>query len=969
MNQDFGINQAYVEELYLRYRENPQSVDESWRRYFDRASAEAGAATELFPGPAAPPPDRAAGRVVVEPAMHLPPSATRRATSLPPPGLEDVVLAAATVQGRVYQMVNMFRSRGHLFAQLDPLGLATMPPTELNIEMFGLSPEDLDTVFPTGDLAGPSVATLREIVARCEETYCRTIGVEFFHLESRDERIWLQQRMESTANRLALTPTQQRRILEKLTDAEVFESFLHTNFLGAKRFSCEGTESMIPLLDLLIEHAGAQKVEEIVLGMAHRGRLNVLANIMGKPARDIFAAFEDKNPEASLGRGDVKYHLGYSSERATSSGQTVHLSLSFNPSHLEIVNAVVEGRVRAKQDRRGDVQRKSVLPLLLHGDSAFMGQGVVPETLNMSGLEGYNTGGTIHVVINNQVGFTTSPGDSRSTRYATDITRLLKMPVFHVNGEDPEAVAQVVKLSVDYRERFGKDVCIDLYGYRKYGHNEGDEPRFTQPLMYAAIDKKPTVRRVYVKRLMEMGSLGELEADQIAAARKAVLEEALAETRKSPQIVPVSSFAGLWKRYRGGAELEVPDVDTTVPADKLIGYLETMTRVPSHFHANEKVLKVWNARLANAKSGTKTLDWGAGEALALASLLADGVRVRLSGQDSRRGTFTHRHAVLIDVTTGERWSPFWPVCTGKARFEAWDSPLSEAGVMGFEYGYSLDFPDGLVIWEAQFGDFANSAQVIIDQFLSAAEDKWNRLSGLVLLLPHGFEGQGPEHSSARLERFLQLCAEDNLYVCNMTTSAQLFHALRRQIQRPLRKPLVIMTPKSLLRQSFASLSEYAQGGFQRVIPDTGAIETKDGRLTLDPARVDRVLLCSGKVYYDLEAARAQRKLTNVAIVRVEQLYPLSQVDLEKALAPYARGTQLVWVQEEPWNMGAWYFINARLPSLLGGRFPLECVARVESASPATGSPASHKVEQAALLDQALGTIKSDLRQKSLSAPS
>jgi 2-oxoglutarate dehydrogenase E1 component len=533
---------------------------------------------------------------------------------------------------------------------------------------------------------------------------------------------------------------------------------------------------------------------------------------------------------------------------------------------------------------------------------------------------------------------------------------MLKIPVFHVNGEDPEAVAQVTMLSVAYRQKFGKDVCIDLYGYRKYGHNEGDEPRFTQPLMYAAIDKKPTVRQVYIKRLVEMGSMTEAEAEQIASARKAHLEDALVETRKSNHHVTISAFAGMWNHYASGLDAEIADVDTSVPKAKLVGYLEEIAKLPTEFHASPKVLKTvvknWNDRIEQALAGSKTLDWGTGEALAYASLLDDGTLIRLSGQDVRRGTFSHRHSFLYDAETGKRWSPYERFARGKARFEAWDSPLSEAGVLGFDYGFSLDFPDGLVIWEAQFGDFANGAQVIIDQFLSAAEDKWNRLSGIVLLLPHGFEGQGPEHSSARLERFLQLCAEDNMYVCNMTTSAQLFHVLRRQIVRPLRKPLVIMSPKSLLRQSFASIDEFSNGRFQRVIPDSGVIDRKDGAIPIRPENVDRVLLCSGKLYYELEAARAGRKAENVAIVRLEQLYPLSAVELEQALAPYKKNTPIIWVQEEPWNMGAWYYLHARLPGALNGRGPLHCVARPESASPATGSPASHKIEQAMVIGQA-----------------
>ncbi len=910
MEMDFGINQAFVEELRQRYEDNAAAVPDEWRRYFA--------------------------------SLH----------GVPPVESTERALAAGTVQGRVSSLINAFRARGHLFADLDPLGLADKPPPELNLESFGLTERDLDTVVACGDLVGPPTATLRDIVQRLQRTYTSAIGVEFTYLEQREERLWLQERMEATDNRPALSREDHLRILTKLTDAEIFEQFLHTNFLGAKRFSCEGSESMIPLIDLIIDGFGRLGGREVVIAIAHRGRLNVLANIMGKNVRALFRAFDDNDPEANIGRGDVKYHLGYSSDCVTSGGHPMHLSLAFNPSHLEFVGAVVAGRVRAKQDREGDSDRRRIVPLVLHGDAAFMGQGIIAETLNMSGLEGYRVGGTLHVVVNNQVGFTTSPMDSRSTYYATDLTRMLRAPVFHVNGEDLDAVAQAARLAVAYRQRFAKDVCIDLYGYRKYGHNEGDEPRFTQPVMYRAIDAKPPVRQVYAERLARDGLVTAVRAQQIAVERKNHLETELAEARRDGTRLEVSTLEGLWAGYRTGRDADLPDVATGVPAEELSALMERMLVVPDGFHAHAKVAAVWEQRLKHLRAGTRTLDWGAGEALAFASLLADGVCVRLSGQDSRRGTFAHRHAVMIDSTTGARHSPFSVVAKAPARIEVWDSPLSEAGVMGFDYGYSLDSPEALVVWEAQFGDFANGAQVIIDQFLSAADDKWNRLSGLVLLLPHGFEGQGPEHSSARLERFLQLAAEDNMFVCNLTTSAQLFHALRRQVHRALRKPLVIMTPKSLLRQSFSSIDEYANGGFRRVIPDVGWSDGKSGRVDVAPADVETVLVCSGKVFYDLDAARAARGARNVGLVRIEQLYPLSKSEWDAALAPYSKAKRLVWVQEEPWNMGAWYYLAARLPGWLEGRFTLECIAREESASPATGSLASHRVEQARLIDRA-----------------
>jgi 2-oxoglutarate dehydrogenase E1 component len=671
----------------------------------------------------------------------------------------------------------------------------------------------------------------------------------------------------------------------------------------------------------------------------------VLVNVMEKSFKEIFAAFEDDNPELNMGRGDVKYHLGYSSDRVMADGHSMHLTLAFNPSHLEFVNPVVEGRVRAKQDRRGDKDRRTVLPLLIHGDAAFIGQGVVAETLNLMSLRGYSTGGTVHIVINNQIGFTTVWQDSRSTRYCTDLTRMLRCPVFHVNGEDPEAIAQVVKLAMEYRQRYGRDVVIDLYGYRRYGHNEADEPRFTQPMMYAAVDEKPSVREMYIQRLVESGKVTAQQAQELEASRRAVLERALDEVRRAKKFVPPSySMQGLWAGYKGGKDSECADVATGVAKSKLKDLLTRITEMPADFHVHPKLQRFLDTR-REQRDEKKPLDWGTAETLAYASLVAEGSPVRLSGQDARRGTFSHRHAVLHDVKNGRLYTPMAFLSKDQARFEVWDSPLSEAGVLGFEYGYSLDYPDGLVIWEAQFGDFANGAQVLIDQFLSSSEDKWYRLSGLVCLLPHGFEGQGPEHSSARLERWLALCAEDNMQVCNLTTPAQCFHALRRQVQRPFRKPLVIMSPKSLLRSPLAvsTLDELATGHFQCIIPEVEK---------LDPKKVKRVLLCSGKVYYDLVAARTEQKRTDVAIVRVEQLYPLRKQDLLQAIAPYGEKADIVWVQEEPWNMGAWYTMKARLPELLGGKRKLSCASRPESASPATGSLAAHKLEQAALVAQA-----------------
>jgi 2-oxoglutarate dehydrogenase E1 component len=929
--EEFGINSGYVAELLDRYLQSPESVDESWRNYFQsRLSGQPAPQQALTPatkvngnGAAATAAAAVNGHVVIAER----PSQT--------------AMSVAEVQGKVSQLINAYRARGHLFARVDPLRLEPAAPPQLELVNFDLSETDLDRKFSTLDMPGPKTATLREIISRLETTYSRSIGVEFSALEDPEERLWLQERMESTQNRLKLGRDEQLRILTKLTDAEIFEQFIHKNYVGAKRFSLEGAESMIPLLDLLVEWAGQQGVEEIVLAMAHRGRLNVLANIMNKNIREIFASFEDGDPEKYLGSGDVKYHLGYSTDHVTALGHKVHLTLAFNPSHLEWVNPVVEGRVRAKQDRRGDRDRRRVMPLLIHGDAAFMGQGVVGETLNLAGLEGYTTGGTIHVVVNNQIGFTTVPSDARSTRYATDVTRMLKVPVFHVNGEDPEAVGQVTKLAIEFRQRFSKDVVVDMYCYRRYGHNEADEPRFTQPLMYSIIDKKPSVREVYVRRLVEMGQITTAQAEEIVVRRRGVLDAALEEARKGEFSWVPTAMGGLWSHYAGGADSLIPDVPTSVPKETLVELCRKAVTLPPYFSANPKIVRLFEQRLDRVEKG-QPLDWGVGEMLAYASLVSEGTAIRLSGQDTRRGTFSHRHATVVDTRSGEPYVPLEHLATGRGRFEVWDSPLSEAGALGFEYGYSLDYPDGLVIWEAQFGDFVNSAQVVIDQFVVSGEDKWHRLSGLVLFLPHGYEGQGPEHSSARLERFMQQSAEDNIQICNLTTSAQIFHVLRRQVLRPWRKPLVIMSPKGMLRLPTSTIDEIANGSFQRVIGDTSGV---------DPADVKRILLCSGKVYYDLEKKRAEIGAHDVAIVRLEQLYPLSDA-IVNALVRYKDGTPLVWVQDEPWNMGAWYCLNTRLPTLLQKRLPFSCVARAESASPATGSHASHDLEQKMLIESA-----------------
>ncbi len=945
MSQDFGVNQGLVEEMFLAWAANPSSVDPAWRRYFDGLPESdwpqlTSAGSIASPAPASNGHSNG-GPVTSSPAVSRGrfPSGLFRL----PPEAENVptATAASELQARVAALMNAYRVRGHIFAHLDPLGRREHQGSAPFVEQYGLADVDPSTVFASGDLAGPSELTLAEILDRLQETYTRSIGAEFTFLEDPEARTWLQESMESTCNRLDLTRDAKIRILTKLTDAEIFEQFLHTKFLGAKRFSLEGGESVIPMLDLLVERAAELGVEELVLGMAHRGRLNVMVNIMEMNVRDIFAGFDDKKAEMHLGGGDVKYHLGYSVDRNTACGQEVHMTLAFNPSHLEFVNPVVEGRVRAKQDRRGDHQRTEVLPLLIHGDAAFGGQGVVAETLNLSELGAYHTGGTIHVVINNQIGFTTIPSDSRSTRYCTDITRMLRCPVFHVNGEDPEAVAQVVKLATEFRQRFQRDVVIDLYCYRKYGHNEGDEPRFTQPEMYAAIDQKKTVREIYVERLVESGSVTEAQAEEIKARRQSDLEQALEESRTGDYALLPISMTGLWEGYKGGKDDECEEPSTGVSKERLQELLGSLVETPDWFKPHPRLKRFVLDKQQKVLEQDVPMQWGTAENLAMASLLADGVRVRLTGQDVRRGTFSHRHAVIYDVRDGRRYTRLGHLTENQAGLEIYDSPLSEAGVLGFEWGYSLDSPDALIIWEAQFGDFANGAQVIIDQFLSSSEDKWDRLSGLVLLLPHGFEGMGPEHSSARLERFLELCAEDNMQICNLTTPAQLFHALRRQVVRPYRKPLIVMTPKSLLRHhgAISTLDDLATGSFSRIIDDA----------SVEKSKARRVLLCSGKVYYDLVAAREERNANDVAIVRFEQLYPLREGEMQSILAPYG-DAELVWVQEEPWNMGAWYFLKARAESIFGKE--IRCVSRRESASPATGSRTAHNMEQSALLDEA-----------------
>jgi len=852
----------------------------------------------------------------------------------------------AVLQERVDQLVRAYRVRGHRIAHLDPLGEQRPLLPELDPAFYGLGPADMDRTFSTRSLGGEDEATLRRIISRLRSTYCRFIGVQFMHIDDLTVRMWLQERMENSENRVQISRDDQLRILTRLTDAVMFEEFIQKRYLGAKSFSLEGSESLIPLLDMAIEKAGEQQVSEITIAMAHRGRLNVLSNILGKSPQDIFHEFEDVEPAAHRGRGDVKYHLGYSSDYLTAAGHSLHLSLCFNPSHLEFVNPVAMGRMRAKQDRDGDADRLHGLVLMIHGDASFAGEGVIQETLNLSQLPAYTTGGALHVVVNNQLGFTTQPDQARSSMYATDVAKMLQIPIFHVNGEDPESVAQVVNLALDFQREFGRDVVIDMYCYRRRGHNEGDEPAFTQPLLYRQIEERLTVRESYLERLLLLGGVTVAEADEIAEARRLRLEDAFSRARAHGQTSPPVSLTGVWEGYIGGKEANVDEVPSGCSRERLSKLLVALTQLPEGFHPHPKIERFLAQRHAMSL-GEKPLDWSAAEALALASVATDGIRVRLSGQDCERGTFSQRHAVLHDIENGDCHMALGNLDEKQAKVEIYNSPLSEVAVLGFEYGYSLDQPNGLVMWEAQYGDFVNVAAVIIDQFIVSAEEKWRRLSGLVLLLPHGLEGSGPEHSSARLERFLTLAAEDNIQIAQPSTPAQYFHLLRRQALRRWRKPLVVMTPKSLLRHAAAvsTLEELAEGTYKRVLPDAGRDTS---------AEVRRVLLCSGKVYYELDARRRELGRNDVAIVRLEQYYPCPYQQLRAALAGYRDGTPVVWVQEEPENMGAWWFLRMQFGETMFSRLPFSGIFRRAGASPATGSASSHRLEQDELIASAFG---------------
>jgi 2-oxoglutarate dehydrogenase E1 component len=923
----------YIDDLYVQYIQDPSSVSEGWRKYFEEFSL---ASQSLL---------NSSGNG----SLHLASEAGGVALAGDEPTeharfVRDEALWLAEMQDRVDNLVREYRVRGHLMAKLDPLKRPRAGTPELAPESYGLSEADMARPFSSENSQYVNGRTLGDILAKLRNTYCRSIGAQFMHIDNRTIRDWLQRRMESCENRLELSRDVQMRIYSRLADAATFEEFVRRKFVGAKTFSLEGAESLIPLLDLALEKAGQHHVEGVVLAMAHRGRLNVLANILGKRAQSIFWSFDDPRPDMHRGAGDVRYHLGYSSDWTTSSGSKVHISLCFNPSHLEYVNTVAQGRCRAKQDRVSDERHSKFMTILIHGDAAFAGEGIVQETLNMSELPGYKTGGTLHVVLNNQVGFTTEPNEARSCTYATDVAKMLQIPIFHVNGEDPEAVAQVVSLAMDFRREFRRDVVIDMYCYRKWGHNEGDEPRFTQPQMYQAIDERKSVRESYLKRLLKMNEITRQEADAIAEVRHNKLEREFELAQREEFVEDLQTMGGNWQGCFGGPEPDSDLPQTAIELAQAQQLLASLASYPENFNINKKLKRFQELR-HEMSLGQRGLDWASGEALAMASLLVAGHPLRLSGQDCERGTFSQRHSVLHDAETGAKHTPLRQLAADQARLDIINSPLCEAGVLGFEYGYSLDSPNGLVIWEAQFGDFWNVAQVIVDQFITSAEDKWGRLSHLTMLLPHGFEGAGPEHCSARLERFLLLTAEDNIQVAQPSTPAQYFHLLRRQAIWRWSKPLVVLTPKSLLRHPavVSPLDDFTSGTFQKILPDTRP--SQEG--------TQRVLMCSGKIYYELLEKRQQLKADHIAIVRLEQYYPLKEEVLLEALSPYAPGTDLVWVQEEPTNMGAWTFLKVRFGDYLAEHnYKMRRISRVESASPSTGSASAHKLEQDELIDEA-----------------
>ncbi|NOV26416.1 2-oxoglutarate dehydrogenase E1 component [Cupriavidus necator] len=933
----FGGNAPYVEELYEAYLQNPASVPDNWRAYFD--------AMQNVPAV-----DGSNGRDI--PHAPIVASFAERAKQGP---IRTIVASADSDMGRkrvaATQLIAAYRNIGSHWADLDPLKRQERPPLpDLDPAFYGFSEADLDIVFNASNTYfGKESMSLRELLNNLRETYCGTIGFEFMYVSDQAQKRWWQERLETTRSKPVFTLEKKKHILDRLTAAEGLERFLHTKYVGQKRFSLEGGESFIAAMDELIQHAGSKGVQEIVIGMAHRGRLNVLVNTLGKMPADLFAEFEGKHVD-DLPAGDVKYHKGFSSDVSTEGGP-VHLSLAFNPSHLEIVNPVVEGSAKARQERRGEVGHKEVLPVQVHGDAAFAGQGVVMETLNLAQTRGYGTGGSMHIVINNQIGFTTSdPRDARSTLYCTDVVKMIEAPVLHVNGDDPEAVVYAMQLAVDFRMEFKKDVVVDIICFRKLGHNEQDTPAVTQPLMYKKIAQHPGTRKLYADKLAAQKLVPPEFGDEKVKEYRAAMDAG--KHTADPVLSNFKNkFAVDWMPFLNRKWTDA--ADTAVPVTELKRLAERITTTPETLKLHPLVEKVIKDR-ANMGRGDQPLDWGMGEHLAFASLVSSGYPVRITGQDAGRGTFTHRHAVLHDQAR-ERWDagsyvPLQNVSENQAPFTVIDSVLSEEAVLGFEYGYSAAEPNALVIWEAQFGDFVNGAQVVIDQFISSGEVKWGRASGLTLMLPHGYEGQGPEHSSARIERFLQLCADHNMQVCQPTTPAQIFHLLRRQMIRLFRKPLVIMTPKSLLRNKDAvsPLSDLAKGHFETVIPD---------HEELNASKVKRVIMCSGKVYYDLVNTRKEREANDTAIIRLEQLYPFPHKALAAELKKYPNANEILWCQDEPQNQGAWFFVQHYIMENMTDGQKLGYAGRPASASPAVGYYAKHNEQQKALLDAAFAKLK------------
>ena len=940
----YGGNAEFLDSLYEQYLREPASVEPQWRNYFASLGPAAGGERAHAPVRAALAARAASAVVSGSPAS-----------------------GADARQAAVSRLIQVWINRGHLVARIDPLELRLRPrPRVLDLDYFGLTPADLDAEFYTGSRieAVPPRMKLRDILAQLEYVYGGTVGAEFAHVSDSDERLWLQDQFQEGRLKGSFSAEERRNILWQLTAAEGLERYLHTKYVGQKRFSLEGADAFIPLLDDLIQNSGVAGIEEVVIGMAHRGRLNVLVNLLGKSPAALFSEFEGVyDPSRLKGSGDVKYHKGFSADLRTPNGN-VHTVLAFNPSHLEVVDPVVEGSVRARQERRGDVRAERVLPLLVHGDASFAGQGVVMETLQLSQARGFFTGGTVHVIINNQVGFTTSePQDARSTMYASDVAKMLEVPIFHVNADDPEAVVFVERLALKYRLRFRKDVVIDLVCYRRHGHNEADEPAATQPVMYRKIREHPTARRLYANQLIAAGILTEAEVQAMYEQYRTGLDEGRPQARASLGMIG-NKYTVDWSAYTQVDFTERVMTGVELPRLRALG--ERATSYPANFTLHPRVAQLITNR-RKMLAGELPLDWGCAETLAYASLVEDGFGVRLTGQDSGRGTFFHRHAVLHDQNTDAVWIPLQHITDPQPRVQVIDSVLSEEAVMGFEYGYATTDPDSLVAWEGQYGDFANGAQVIIDQFISSGEAKWERFCGLALLLPHGYEGAGPEHSSARLERFLQLCAENNMQVCVPSTPAQMFHLLRRQMRQSFRKPLIVMTPKSLLRHelSVSALEELTRGSFARLIGEADDIPAKDVR---------RVVFCSGKVYFDLLRARRKEERRDVALARIEQLYPFPNEEYQAILGRYPQARELVWCQEEPQNQGAWYQIRHRLQELASARREVLYAGRAPAAAPATGIGKIHELEQQALVAAALhattteDSARDTQRLKALAAP-